>query len=148
MEEARESLQKLQSEKAELVAAGDRNLELADGPYVCPGPISWKATGTDCHVEGWILYPPVTQWGKVHFAGDLKGLGFGAGTSPAGIAIMAVTRDDLLGDVTSEFNFGGLHGGFFNLNWSRGDRFFGTMNGAGAVEGAGVFYGTLKFERM
>ena len=142
----RDAYEKIRSQIPAVAARAKDLPKTAEGPYICPGFISFLGVGA-VHVEGWFMYPPETGWGKVKFDGMLYGLAaiHGGGS---GFAVMAVNRDELLGEVSCEANVGGLGPGVFNLNLWRGTKFFGSFSGGGIFEGAGVTAGTVKFERI
>lgn len=146
VKQSRESYEKIRSQVPALAARAKDLLTVADGPYVCPGYISFLGIGA-VHVEGWMLFPPETGWGKVKFDGVLYGPAAIHGGG-AGIGIMTVRRDELLGEVSAEANVGGVGPGLFNLNVWRGTKFFGAFSGGGVFEGAGIVGGTLTFERL
>jgi hypothetical protein len=142
----RETQEKLRSGREGLAAPPKGLLEATEGPYVCPGFIELLGAGA-VHVKGWLMYPPETNWGKVKYEGTLYGFAaiHGAG-APA--IIMAVSRDELLGEVSCQINVGGVGAGVININLWRGNKFFGSGGGGGVFEGVGIIGGTLKFERM
>jgi hypothetical protein len=146
--QVRETQERLRSERAAVAAQPKGLLQAAaaEGPYVCPGDVDFKGI-ISVKVEGWLLYPPETNWGKVKYHGTLYGAAAVHGFAKP-LLIMAVGRDELLGDVSCEMNVGGVLAGVVNLNFWRGSKFFGSGGGGGIIEGIGIFGGTLKFERM
>lgn len=145
--QVRETQEKIRAERTAVAAQAKGLLEAtAEGPYVCPGNVDFKGI-ISVDVEGWLMYPPETNWGKVKYHGTLYGAAAVHGFAKP-LLIMAVGRDELLGDVTCEMNVGGVGPGLVNMNLWRGSKFFGSGGGGGIIEGAGIFAGTLKFERM
>lgn len=126
-----------------LVEANPNLLKAGDGPWVCPGPLSFSGV-VFVKMEGRFLYPPGPTQGYVKFEGELIGLAAVHGES-VGFATFAVPRNELVGEVSCQVNAGGVGPGLVEINWWRGDKYIGTFVGGGLIEGVAIVGGKGKF---
>ncbi len=130
---------------AEAVEANKHLLQAGDGPWVCPGSVSFKGA-LFVKITGKFLYPPGPTQGYVTMEGELKGFAAVSGEC-AGIATFAVTRNELvgMGEVRCELNAGGPGVGLVEINFWKGDKYVGTFAGGGLVAGLAIILGNVTF---
>jgi hypothetical protein len=144
LKEAHESSERIRGQVAKIAAESKGLIELAEGPWVCPGLVHFEAFLV-VGAHGFFMYPPEKKGVKIKFDAVMApGFVEGAG---AGIAIMAVGPDELIGDAEFQLNAGGVGPGLWNINFYRTTKYLGSFQGGGAVEGIAMAYGGGKFER-
>lgn len=127
----------------EVVEANEHLVKAGDGPWVCPGSVSFSGA-IFVKMDGRFLYPPGPTQGYVKFEGELKGLAAVHGEA-GGFATFAVPRNELVGEVSCQVNAGGVGPGLVEINWWRGDKYIGTFVGGGLVTGVAIALGKGKF---
>jgi hypothetical protein len=144
LQKGQEYQDKIRTRLIEVAAANGHLLEGKEGPWVCPGPIEFKGF-FQIDMEGKFLYPPGPQQGYVKFEGHATGLAAVHGAS-VGFATLALTRNEVVGEVTCQVNAGGVGPGIVEINWWRGNQYVGTFVGGGAIEGVAIAFGKGRFD--
>ncbi len=127
---------------AEAVAANKHLLQAGDGPWACPGYVSFSGANSEIH--GKFLYPPGPTQGYVTMEGAGPGLVQG---KFEGIATFAVNRNELvgLGEVTCLLNTKGTVLGLLLIEWWKGNKYVGSFAGRGFAVASGIVLGTCTF---